>query len=510
MLSCSSLKFSLRVNVCVLGGGPGGIAAALRASELGKSVCLIEGKQLGGADYWNGALQSKTMWEMAKFSNITSRYRETKSLELLKEIPAVRHENIHAALHLAAKKREDVAIRQLEAAKVRVIYGKGTFRTANAVAVEMNSGRSEVVESDYVVIATGARPRAHPTAVADGQVVLTSDDIMTKPIPKSLVIIGAGVIGCEFATIYANLNQTQVNVIEKNSRMLPMEDDDVAELSQNLLERRGVHFHHQSALVDNAVVDGKFHYTLKNLCDGELHNYVVDHALVSIGRVPNVESIGLENVGVQLQNGRLPRDKVMRVAPHKNIYACGDVSTRIALVNVAELEARACVEHMYLMCPEEQHVTHLDNLSTIMFLDEEVAAVGLNEKQCRRQNIGYKMAKYCYGLDARALVMGLTDGFVKLLVTNDSKMQMLGARAVGPHASSIIEMASLAIHNRESVHNLGHLQTAYPTLVQGFQECILMLLGSSKFKPRTFPQLVLSEWNPPDCERGRAYIPSHG
>lgn len=505
MLRRSWMLWKQKVDVCVIGGGPTGIAAALRATDFGKTSCIIETSKIGGADLWDGALQSKTMWEMAKFHQFAKGQTALRFSKQLTAVPDVKFENVHKAITDAATMRESQILHQLKSANINVIPGFGAFTTPNTVDVKLASGEVETVEADYFVIATGAKPRPHPTAIADGKVVFTSDDIMHHPFPQSVVIIGAGVIGCEFASIFANFGKTEVNIIEKSNRILPMEDEDISLFVQGLLEKKGVNFHHHSKMVDNKVVDGKFHYTLEDNRNGEQHTHVVDNALVSIGRVPNVDKLNLEGIGVKVEANRFKRDEFLRVAPHKHIYACGDVATRVALVNVGELEARSCVEHIYTPYPEDQLIVKLDNLSTIMFLDQEVAGVGLNEQDCQRKNIGYKMARYGYEFVSRALAMGNTNGFVKLIVTNDSKMQVLGVRAIGPHASSIIELASLAIHNQDSAFTLQNLTTSYPSITTGFAECLHMLLGSSTMKPNVFPELAVKEWNPPNFERGRAY-----
>lgn len=493
-----------KFDVCVIGGGPAGIAAAIRAYDFGKTACIIESSKIGGADFWNGALQSKTMWEMAQFSNSISEAINNKTLIPVKEIPSIKHDAIQKAIHEVAVTREEQVRKQLVASNIEILNGFGSFETPNTVKVTNGNG-SEIVEADNFVIATGAQPRKHQTAVADGKVIFTSDDVMLQEFPKSIVIIGAGVIGCEFASIFANFGFTKVNIIEKNSRILPVEDEDVSLFVQGLLEKKGVSIHRHSEMVENVVENGVFKYTLRDLRDGSKKTHEVEKALVSIGRVPNVAGLNLEGIGVQVKGGRLERDAHFRVMPHKHIYSCGDVSTRVALVNVGQLEGRSCVEHMYTPYPESQSIAKLENLSTIMFLDQEVAAVGLNEKQCQANNIAYKMAKYGYEFVGRALTMGNTNGFVKLIVTNDKKMQVLGVRAIGLHASSIVEFASLAIANHESIFNLSELRVAYPTVSHGFQECVHTLLGTSTLKPNVFPQIVVREWTPPNFERGRAY-----
>ncbi|KAH9598870.1 FAD/NAD(P)-binding domain [Trypanosoma melophagium] len=504
-MRCNLLLRGKRINVCVIGGGPAGIATALRAVDYKKKACIIESAQIGGADLWNGALQSKTLWEMSKFVRLMNGQTANRFMKSRRPLPNIEFSNIQRAINFAAEFRQKQILHQLKTVDIDVIPGYGVFTSPNTVEVRLNNGGTEVIEADYFVLACGAKPRKHATVIGDGKVVFTSDDIMSQPFPKSIVIIGAGVIGCEFASIFANFGMTKVNIIEKTNRILPMEDDDVAMFVQKLLEMKNVTFHHHSALESNKVEDGKFHYTLRNLKDNKLTNCVVDNALVSIGREPNLSGIGLEKIGIEIKQGRLQRDQFNRVKPFKHIYACGDVSTKFALVNVGELEGRLSIEHMYRPHPEGEFVQRLDNLSTIMFLDQEVAAVGLNEQQCRKQNIAYKMSRYGYEFVARAVAMGNTRGFVKLIVTNDHKMQVLGVRAIGPHASSVVELASLAIHNRESIYNLSELRTAYPAVTQGFQECVNMLLGTSTLKPNVFPQLILEEWYPPNFDRGRAY-----
>ncbi|EPY19462.1 dihydrolipoamide dehydrogenase [Strigomonas culicis] len=374
-----------RYDVCVIGGGPAGIAAALRACDFKKSACIIEPSRIGGADFWNGALQSKTLWEMAKFSKVTQGKTAHRFLKSTRPLPPIEHSRIMDSINKAATMREAEVLHQLSLSCVDLLKGKGSFKTPNTVEVTKEDGSTDTVEADYFIIATGAEPRPHPTAIADGKVVFTSDDIMLHPFPKSIVIIGAGVIGCEFASIFANFDQTKVNVIEKTNRILPMEDEDISLFVQHLLQEKGVNFHHHSQMTKNRVEDGKFYYTLKDLRNGKEEEHVVDSTLVSIGRIPNVKPLNLEAIGVKLDQGRISRDDHNRVAPFKHIYACGDVATRVALVNVGEVEARSCIEHIYTPYPEDQLKVKLDNLSTIMFLDQEVAAVGLNEQQCKKE-----------------------------------------------------------------------------------------------------------------------------
>lgn len=513
-----------KFDVCVIGGGPAGLAAALRAVDYKRTACIIEANRIGGADLWDGALQSKTLWEMSKLYRLINGKTAERMMTKEKELPELQHDHLYKALVNASEFREQQLLHQLASAGIPLIKGYGKLLSNTTVKVVttphevqgneetpvMTAGEdeiSEIIEADHVVLAAGAEPRPHPLVPIDKEVVVTSDELMRQPFPKSIVIIGAGVIGCEFASILANFGQTEVNIIDKSPRILPMEDEDIALFVQNLLAKKNVTFHHRSTLIAAEVTaDNRFQYTLSDMQSGEQTTHTVDKALVSIGRVPRSKSLGLQEIGAAINDkGSIDRDRFFRVQPFKNIYAVGDLTTRMALVNVGELEGRCCVDHMFHPYPEDELFLKMDNLSTIMFLDQEVASVGVNEQMCKKQNIAYKMAKYGYEFVSRAVAMGNTRGFVKLIVTNDRKMQVLGVRAVGPHASSIVELASLAIHKKESAYKLGELLTAYPAVTQGFQECLRMLLGTSILKPNVFPELVVTEWRPPGFERGRAH-----
>jgi dihydrolipoamide dehydrogenase len=235
----------------------------------------------------------------------------------------------------------------------------------------------------------------------------------------------------------------------------------------------------------------------------EVVSFDVAKALICIGRDPNYSQLALSNIGVELDHGKLRVDKWGRCAPHNHIYAVGDATVDIALVNKGESEGICAINHMFSVQPEE--VTSIDNLSTIMFLDEEVAGVGLSELQCRKRNIAYCVANYGYNFVSRAVAMGNPNGFVKIIVTNDARKTVLGVRAVGAHASSVVELASLAIHRKASAYDLSEMAVAYPAVTQGFQECIRLLLGRSILKADVFPALTMSSWTPPDFGRGALY-----
>lgn len=498
-------------DVCVIGAGPAGVASALRAVDYDKTVCLIEKSRVGGADLWNGALQSKTMWEMSKFmSNV--KYGGAARIYGNNDVPdkmVLNEEKMRQGLVHAAEFREKQLLQAISAAQIRQLKGSAMFASPTEVNVyNPETGEYNIVTADYFIIATGSAAREHPHYPTDGENIITSDHIMMQPLPKSIVVVGAGVIGCEFAAILANLGKTRVNIIDKAPRILPMEDEDIALYVQGMLEKKGVTVHHNSSLFDMQAYEDEHgqkgvQYMIQNNQTKEHSVHNVERALISIGRLPNYKGLGLENTKCRVTDNRMKVDEYQRCVPHMNIYAVGDATMDIALVNMGETEGRNAIDHIY--SSRKETVPVIDNLSTIMFLDEEVAAVGMNEQDCRKQQVSYMMARYGYEFVSRAVAMGDIKGFIKIIVTNDREKRVLGVRAVGAHASSVVELASLAIHNHQSAYELAELMTAYPAITQGFQECLRMLLGRSVLKPNVFPQLIMRTWTPPNFERGRFY-----
>ncbi|CCD14049.1 unnamed protein product [Trypanosoma congolense IL3000] len=510
-------------DVCVIGAGPAGIAAALRAVDYNKRVCLVEAKRIGGCDLWNGALQSKTLWEMSKYvSSLSGKaaqrvFDEATIGEIQRKLDLSR---VRHALNEVSSVRETQTMELLRAAGVTTVFGKAMFSSPHELDVHSPSTNEyHVLTADYFIIATGSVPRQHEFVTVDHRRVVTTDTIMQLPIPSSLVIIGAGAVGCEFASIYANFGRTEVTIIDKARRILPKEDEDIANFVEEHLAKRGVRIHHTCTLFDlesweESEEIGGCVYSVRHDNKTDSHNealvetYEAERALVSLGRVPNLSGLGLENTACKVTGGQVALDVFGRCVPYEHIYAVGDASADRGLVNLGEAQGRGAVDHIYSERPQRPvNSSLLTNLSTILFLEEEMACVGLNEEHCRALGIGYIVARFDYSHLSRAVAMGGAQGFCKVVVTNDREKRLLGVRAVGAHAGSIVEVASLAIRQSDSAYSLLKLTAAYPAVVQGFVECIRMILGRSSTKPNTTPNATLREWHPPHGKRGRGYGP---
>lgn len=363
-------------------------------------------------------------------------------------------------------------------------YEKGTalILNKNTVQVSKEDGTTKIFSTDYMLLASGSRPRKPANIAVDEKIIVTSDGIKNfDDFPASMVVLGAGVIGCEFATIFSAFGKTKVALIDKAERILPFEDEDVAEVVTHNLEAHGAHVHHGASLVRMDIKNGKVEYEL-SYKDKPNEVLTVDKALISIGRVANVENLGLENAGVKLnERGSIWDDDTQTNI--SNIYVAGDATTEVALVNVGEREARHAVVRMF--GPTIKPLTY-KNISTIMFLDPEVASVGMSEQECVSKGIPHKVVKLDYSTNARAIAMRKTKGFFKIIVTNDNGMRILGMRVVGEHASSAIQGVAYLIHTNQGIRELADMMHPHPSIIEGVQECLRMLLNKSIYKPYVF------------------------
>ncbi|MEX1003332.1 MAG: NAD(P)/FAD-dependent oxidoreductase [Crocinitomicaceae bacterium] len=473
-----------KYDLVVIGGGPAGYAAAMRAVDFGKRICLVEKSRIGGAGVYNGALSSKTLWELSqrvKSVNETivsiGRDRFELSWEEVKKTleEAIFERKFQYSCHIKLLKtnRSDL---------FTYSRGFGKVIDPHTVQVTKDDGEIETFNTEYIIIATGSTPRKLPNIPVDEKIIMTSDGIDNiSDFPKSMVIVGAGVIGCEYATIFSNFGKTKVYLIDRGDHILPFEDDDISKIVAGNLEKRGVTIHHKASLERMEIVDGEVEYEI--LTDGKKEIIRVEKALLSVGRVPNLKGIGMEELGIEMgKTGQhIGDDDTQTNIP--NIFAAGDVSGRIALVNMGEIEARHAVERIFGGKTERLSYRIV---CTIMFLEPEVAAVGLNEKQCIEQNIPVKIVKLDFSVIARAIAMRKTQGFFKIIVTNDDKMRILGMRAVGEHASSAIQAVALLINTEQGVEELAELVHPHPSIVEGVQECVRMLLNKSIFKSSVF------------------------
>ncbi len=471
-----------KFDVCVIGAGPSGFAAAMRAIDFGKRVALVERNKVGGAGIFDGALSSKTLWELSESYQLTHNTNLGYTVyDSEVHFSSVMHQAHRAVAEKHVQLKKQIAYYE-KIGKLTFFNGHAKFASKNEIDITDIQGAKETIWAENTVMAVGSRPRYLPHIPIDEKVIMTSDGVSSLPdFPKSIVILGAGVIGCEFATIFSNFGKTKVFLIDKEERILPFEDEDISHAVAANLEDNGVMIHHGASLEKMSVVDGKVEYVL-TFKDGRKETHTVEKALISVGRVSNCENLGLEAAGVALNDRGCIDDEHTR-SNVPNIYAVGDFTADISLVNVGELEGRHAVERMF-GTPKRELV--YENISTIMFLNPEVASVGLNETQARRKKIPYRIAIMHYRYVSRAIAMHKLDGFFKILVSDDDDMKILGMRVMGPHASSTIMAVALMISMDIGIEHLAELIFPHPSIPEGIQECARMLMGNSIVKPEVF------------------------
>jgi len=483
-------------DVCVIGCGSAGFASAMRSYDFGNHVVLVEGKNVGGAGIFDGALSSKTMWELAKDFSIAKRvdrgYRASNV--------TIDYENVKSTVLSAVMEKEYQIRSQIEtfskkdgvSKSLTLLEGWGEFVDRETLLVKKGNKEFKIKAKEFI-IATGSTPRKHPSFNYDGKRIISSDHILKlKEFPKNLLIIGAGVVGCEFATIFAEFGQTNVHLLDTQERVIPFEDDDVSDYAGKMLEDIGVKIYHKASLREIKEYDSHIDVIL-DYKDGHTEVISVDTILVSIGRVASLDGLKLENVGIKPnERGLLETTQECKVA--ENIYAVGDISGHNALVNVAEMEGRFSSK---VIESKVKYPLRYLNMSTIMFFNPEISAIGRNEKECQANGIAYKVVFYKHALISRAIAMRETGGFFKMIVSDEENPKVLGMRAAGPQSAASIMYIATLMDNDVSLGEIMKTVHPHPSMTEGIQECIRVLLGKSIFKAEAFPQYIsFKSWKP--------------
>jgi dihydrolipoamide dehydrogenase len=489
-----------KFDVVVIGSGPAGFSAAMKALDYEKHVCIIEAGQIGGAGIMNGALVSKTLWELSADYAVTSQVnRGYRASGLTVDFNEVRKTVIQAG-----KERQYQMLSQIETfsknhyskGSLTLIYGHARFIDSHTIEVKKDQ-TTESITAEFFIIATGAKPRELEGIQIDGKTFFNSDTIinLTK-FPERLIIIGSGIIGCEFATIFSNFKQTEVHLLDRTSRVIPFEDDDLSDYVSKNLEKNGVKIHYQARL---RTIRKKNNYLEVVLDYDDNHSKVieVDAALISVGRIPNTKDLGLENIGLQKDHDIYIKTNEHCIADeiqYKHIFAAGDITGHGQLYNIAQTQGRYIVDSIY---GNQTEKISYKNMSTLMFFKPEVAAVGLNEKQLQQKGIPYKVAFYSNALVSRTIAMRNTDGFVKIIAGNDGENKILGMRAAGPQASAYIVAVAHLIDEKNGLNEVFKTVHPHPGVTEGLEECLRLFNNSSVFKPLAFPEHIKYwEWKP--------------
>lgn len=463
---------SKNYEIAILGGGPGGYVAAIRAGQLGFKTVVIDKENLGGICLNWGCIPTKSLLKNAELYDLMKNHSndfgisvQGLSFDFGKIIKRSRDisDRITKNVELLVKKN-----------KIDRIRGFGKLVSKNQIDVFDNDGKKiDSINADKIIIATGARPKTVPAIPVDRENIITSTEAMIlEKQPKELIVIGAGAIGVEFAYFYSVLG-TKVTIVEMLDGILPIEDKEVSDLLAKNFKKRGIEIY-TSAKVEKAEVK-KDHVVVSIEKDGKKIELKAEKVLSAIGVTGNIEGFGLEELRVEIEKGHIKVDKKTYQTNAQNIYAIGDVIGAPWLAHVASAEGINCVETM-----KGLHTVpvNYDTVPGCTYCIPQVASVGMTEQKAREAGYEIKIGKFPFMASGKAFAVGERDGFVKLVF--DARYgELLGAHIIGPEATELIAELTLAKSVEADYETIVKTIHAHPTLSESIMEAAANAYGES-------------------------------
>lgn len=452
-------------DVIVIGSGSAGYVAAIRLADLGKKVMIVENRVLGGTCLNRGCIPTKAILMAAK---VYKEAHESKIFGITINDVSYNPNGIKSWKETVIKKLVSGVDFLLKARKVEIKYGRGYLIDGHTVQIETNQGK-EIYKAKDIVIATGSEPAMIPEFKIDHVNVLTSDDALElTEYPKEMVIVGAGAIGMEFATFFNSFG-TKVTVVEMMDTVVPtLKDRKLTSLIQRIYQKRGVEFKLGVKIENIEVKENKVYLTLGN---GEVIE--TEKVLVSIGRKLNTDNIGLENVAIQTDRGRIIVNESLRTNIDHH-YAIGDVVGGLLLAHKAMKEGEVVAEIIV------GHETKMDYrvVPWAIFTRPEIASVGMSEEEAKAQGINVITGEFPFTANGKAVSMNATEGTVKVVAKADTK-EIIGAQIVGEEASVMIAELALAIKNNLTLKDIADTIHTHPTLPETVMEAVKVPIGEA-------------------------------
>ncbi len=462
-----------KYDVLVIGGGPGGYVAAIKAAQLGKKVACVDNKEfLGGTCLNVGCIPSKSLL------NTTHKYHDAKHNFASRGIEC---ENISFSLDKIMETKDSTVsglgqgiAGLFKKNKIDYFYGLGKFESNNTISVDLNDGENKLLEADNIIIATGSVPVALPSIQIDEERIVTSDGALSlKKVPKKMIVIGAGVIGLELGSVWSRLG-ADVEVIEFADNILPGFDNDVRKEAKKIFEKQGLLFKLSSKVISAEITNDKVEVEVTSVSGNNSEKMDCDIVLVAVGRKPNTEALGLDIIGVELdERGRVVVNGQLRTNI-PNIYAIGDVIAGPMLAHKASDEGVVVAE---IIDGQHGHINY-DAIPSVIYTHPEIATIGQTEDELKNNNIEYKIGKFPFLANSRARTSGETDGFVKIIACKETD-QVLGAHIIGDAAGELIAEIAVAMEFKAASEDLARVCNPHPTLNEAIKEASL----ATYFKP---------------------------
>jgi len=457
-----------RYDLIIIGSGPGGYVSAIRAAQLGLKTAIVEKDPfLGGTCLWRGCIPTKALLENAGVYEQTLHARQfgITTGEVTLDFGAVMQRKTKIVRKLG--KGVEILIKNN---KVDSYQGHGRLAGRGKVSVRAADGKTTTLETRNVLIATGSTPRTLPGLEVDGTTVVTSDEILElKAIPGEMIVLGAGAVGVEFASIFHRFG-TKVTIVEMLPRVVPIEDEEISETLGKVLRKQGMAVHTgvraerirvEGGRVKASVGEGK-----------EAASLEADLLLVAVGRKPTSGDLGREGTGVVVANGYIEVDGLMRTG-EPGVYAIGDVVNTPLLAHVASAEGILAVEHM---AGREVRPINYDHVPSATYCEPEVASIGLSEAKAKERGYDVKVGRFPFTHSSKAPILGMTDGFVKM-VAEAKYGELLGVHIIGPRATEMIAEAGVALRTEATVEEMFRTIHPHPTLSEAMPEAAHAVFG---------------------------------
>jgi dihydrolipoamide dehydrogenase len=456
----------MQYNVVIIGSGPGGYVAAIRCAQLGMKTAIVEKYDtLGGTCLNVGCIPSKALLDSSEHFINAKEHFKTHGIEI-SEPKANIGQMIKRKAEVVKSNVDGIAF-LMKKNKIEVHKGVGSFVDKNTVQVTATDGKSVTLTTEKIIIATGSKPTALPFAPFDKKRIISSTEALEmKEIPKHLIVVGGGVIGMELGSVYARLG-SKVSVVEFLDSLIPTMDGTLGKELQKVTKKLGMEFYlgHRVTSVENKGKEVVLQAEPKN--GGATVSLTGDYCLVSVGRRPYTDGLGLEKAGIALEKGRIPvNDHLQTVVP--NIYAIGDVVRGAMLAHKAEEEGVMVAEHL---AGQKPHINYL-LIPGVVYTWPEVASVGYTEEQLKSEGRAYKSGQFPYKALGRARASMDTDGLVKILA-DKSTDEILGVHIIGARAADMIAAGVVAMEFRAAAEDVARMSHAHPTYMEAVKEACL-------------------------------------
>ncbi|MFD1039196.1 dihydrolipoyl dehydrogenase [Virgibacillus byunsanensis] len=463
-------------DLVILGGGTGGYVAAIRASQLGMQVAMVEKGELGGTCLHRGCIPSKALLRSAE---VLKQTKEANEYGIETENPTLNFTKVQERKNSIVKTLHQGVQGLMKKGKIDVFEGFGRILGPSifspmpgTISIEYANGdENTMIVPKNVLIATGSKPKSLPGLEIDGTYVMSSDEaLQMEELPSSIIIVGGGVIGIEWASMLADFG-VDVTVVEYLDQILPTEDEAIAKEVEKLLKKKGITFV-KSAKVLGDTLTKENGVTIEAEVNGEKETFKADKMLVSVGREGNTTNIGIENTDIVVEKGFIHTNQYFQTK-ETHIYAIGDVIGGMQLAHVASHEGIVAVEHM---ADQNPLPIEYDNIASCIYSNPEVASVGFTEKEAKKKGFEVKVGKFPFQAIGKALVHGETDGFVKIIVDKNTE-DLLGIHMVGPHVTDMISEAGLAKVLDATPWEVAHTIHPHPSLSEVMGEAALAVEG---------------------------------